>query len=69
MEGLYGEVKYHQLKSRMQADGIAFGVIYDGGGAGKSESGDVWTQEAAQRFHHMRPLAGIEPLPEGDLHY
>lgn len=30
--------------------GLKFGVIYDGGGTGKQESDELWTQEALQRF-------------------
>jgi hypothetical protein len=45
----------------MQANGIAFGVIYDGGGAGKNESDDVWTQEAAQRFHQVESTPSLIP--------
>jgi hypothetical protein len=29
--------------------GLKFGVIYDGGGTGKQESDELWTQEALQR--------------------
>jgi hypothetical protein len=31
--------------------GLNFGVIYDGGGTGKQETDELWTQEAIQRFH------------------
>jgi len=30
--------------------GMKFGVIYDGGGTGKQESDELWTQEAIERF-------------------
>jgi hypothetical protein len=38
------------LKSLTQARGMKFGVIYDGGGTGKQETDELWTQEAIQRF-------------------
>ena len=49
------------LKSRMQADEIKFGVIYDGGGTGKPESDELWTQEAIERFHAVESNPSMIP--------
>ena len=41
--------------------GLKFGVIYDGGGTGKQESDELWTQEAIQRFHAVEANAATAP--------
>jgi hypothetical protein len=41
--------------------GLKFGVIYDGGGTGKQESDELWTQEAVQRFHAVEGNAATVP--------
>jgi hypothetical protein len=38
------------VKLMAHARGMKFGVIYDGGGTGKQESDELWTQEAIERF-------------------
>lgn len=48
------------VKSRMQADRITFGIIYDGGGS-KNESDDLWTQEAEQRFRMVESTPSMVP--------
>lgn len=48
------------LKSRMQANGLKFGVIYDGGG-GKDESDDLWTREAEQRVRMVEANPSMLP--------
>jgi hypothetical protein len=53
--------QFSAVKSRMQAEGIKFGVIYDGGGTGKNESDDVWTQEAKERFHLVESNPSLVP--------
>lgn len=41
--------------------GLKFGVIYDGGGTGKQESDELWTQEAVQRFHAIEANPAMIP--------
>jgi hypothetical protein len=53
--------QFAAVKSRMQADGIKFGVIYDGGGTGKQESDELWTQEAEQRFRMVESNPSLIP--------
>lgn len=53
--------QFSAVKSRMQADGIEFGVIYNGGGTGVNESDDVWTQEAEERFHLVESNPSLVP--------
>lgn len=53
--------QFAAVKSRMQADGIKFGVIYDGGGTGKQESDELWTQEAEQRFRMVESDPSLIP--------
>jgi hypothetical protein len=48
------------VKSRVQAGGIKFGIIYDGGG-GKNESDDLWTREAEQRFRMVESSPSMVP--------
>ena len=53
--------QFAAVKSQMQKGGIKFGVIYDGGGTGKPESDDLWTQKAAQRFHSVESNPSLVP--------
>jgi hypothetical protein len=53
--------QYSAIKSNMQAGQIRFGVIYDGGGTGKTESDDLWTQEAEERFHLVESTPSLVP--------
>ena len=53
--------QFSAAKSRLQAEGIKFGVIYDGGGAGKQESDELWTQEAEQRFRMVESTPSLIP--------
>lgn len=48
------------IQSRMRADGIKFGVIYDGGGS-RNESDDLWTREAEQRFRMVEANPSMVP--------
>jgi hypothetical protein len=48
------------VKNRMQANGIRFGIIYDGGGS-KDENDDLWTQEAEQRFRMVESDPSMIP--------
>jgi len=48
------------VKNRMNAAGLKFGIIYDGGGA-KEESDDVWTREAEQRFRMVESNPSMIP--------
>jgi len=48
------------VKSRINAAGLKFGIIYDGGG-GKEESDDVWTREAEQRFRMVESNPSMIP--------
>lgn len=41
--------------------GLNFGVIYDGGSAGKQESDELWTQEAGQRFRIVESSPALAP--------
>ena len=41
--------------------GLKFGVIYDGGGTGKQESDELWTQEAIERFHMVEANPATMP--------
>ena len=41
--------------------GLTFGVIYDGGGTGKQESDELWTQEAIERFRAVEANAATVP--------
>lgn len=49
------------VRTNIHAQGIPFGVIYDGGGTGNTESDDVWTQEAEQRFHQVESTSSLVP--------
>ena len=53
--------QFSAVKTNMQAEEIEFGVIYDGGGTGKTESDDSWTQEAEQRFHLVESTPSLVP--------
>ena len=48
------------IKSRIQAMGMKFGTIYDGGGSAQ-ESDDVWTKEAEQRFRLVESNPSMVP--------
>ena len=48
------------VKSRVNAAGLKFGIIYDGGGA-KEESDDAWTREAEQRFRMVESNPSMIP--------
>lgn len=41
--------------------GLKFGVIYDGGGTGKQESDELWTQEALQRTRAVESNGATVP--------
>jgi hypothetical protein len=49
------------VKSRMLSSGIKFGIIYDGGGSGKQESDELWTEEAEQRFRMVESISSLIP--------
>jgi hypothetical protein len=48
------------VKSRINAAGLKFGIIYDGGG-GKEESDSEWTREAEQRFRIVESNPSMIP--------
>jgi hypothetical protein len=48
------------VKSRINAAGLKFGIIYDGGG-GKEESDSEWTREAEQRFRLVESNPSMIP--------
>lgn len=45
----------------MKAEGIPFGVIYDGGGTGREENDQLWTEEAIQRFRAVESNPALVP--------
>ena len=49
------------IRHLLKAEGIAFGVIYDGGGTAKQESDELWTQEAVQRFRAVESSPATIP--------
>jgi hypothetical protein len=48
------------VKQRIDATGLKFGVIYDGGGS-KDESDEVWTREAEQHFRIVESNPAMIP--------
>jgi hypothetical protein len=48
------------VKRRIDAAGLKFGIIYDGGGS-KDESDEVWTREAEQRFRMVESDPSMIP--------
>jgi hypothetical protein len=49
------------VKRLTQAQGMKFSVIYDGGGTGKQESDELWTQEAIERFRAVESNPTMVP--------
>jgi hypothetical protein len=49
------------IKRLAHERGLKFGVIYDGGGAGKQESDELWTKEALQRSRAVESNAATIP--------
>lgn len=49
------------LKRKLRAEHIEYSLIYDGGGTGKQESDQLWTEEAAQRFRMVEADPQMAP--------
>lgn len=49
------------LKRKLHAEGLKYSLIYDGGGTGRTETDEVWTQEAAERFRAVEADPQMAP--------
>ena len=49
------------LKRKLHAEHLTYSLIYGGGGQGRAETDQVWTEEAAQRFHAVEADPQMAP--------